>query len=148
MSTRAIVLLGLQAAFFCRVIGQVLVLLIEPAWLPSLEHWMSGALPYHILLPAQILLLMWMTMVTYDAVREEGYWHPERKATRETLRVLAIIYFIAMILRYVLTMAFLPELRWLGHTIPIVFHFVLASYLLVLSTEVVASRQASDRVTA
>ena len=136
MSARALVLVGLQAAFFCRVIGQILVLLIEPAWLPPLEHWMSGALPYHLLLPAQILLLMWMTMATYDAVREEGYWHPGSKAARDRLRVLAIIYFAAMILRYVLTMAFLPELRWLGHTIPIAFHFVLASYLLVLSTEV------------
>lgn len=136
MSTRAILLIGLQGVFFCRVIGQVLVLLIEPAWLPPLEHWMSGALPYHFLLPAQIVLLMWMTMVTYDAVRQEGHWHPAGSATRNTLRVLALIYFIAMILRYVLTMAFVPELRWLGHTIPIFFHFVLASYLLVLSMEV------------
>ena len=109
---------------------------------------MSGALPYHILLPGQILLLLLMTMVTYDAVRETGYWHPGRPATRETLRVFAIIYFIAMVLRYAMTMAFVPELRWFGHTIPIVFHFVLASYLLVLSMETVARGQAADRATA
>ena len=39
-----------------------------------------------------------------------------------------------MVLRYVLTMSLFPERRWLGSgTIPIVFHFVLATYLLVWS---------------
>lgn len=143
MNTRAMLLIGLHTAFFCRVIGQVLVLLVEPPWLPSLEHWMSGALPYFILLPGQILLLMWMTMVTYDGVRANGYWHPTRQATRETLRVLAIVYAIAMVMRYVLTMAYLPELRWHGHTIPIAFHFVLAGYLYVLGTESTGERGAA-----
>ena len=143
MSTRAKLLIVLQAAFFCRVLGQILVLLVAPPWLPSLEHWMSGALPYHVLLPGQTLLLMWMTVITYDAVREDGYWHPTRQATRETLRVLAAVYFIAIVMRYVLTMAYLPELRWLGHAIPIAFHFVLASYLLVLGTDTSPGRDAA-----
>lgn len=42
----------------------------------------------------------------------------------------------AMVLRYVLTMAMLPELHWFGHTIPIAFHFVLASYMLTLGLPV------------
>ena len=33
-----------------------------------------------------------------------------------------------MALRYVLTMIFQPEMRWLGDTIPIFFHFVLAAF--------------------
>lgn len=37
-----------------------------------------------------------------------------------------------MLLRYVLTMTFHPEMRWLGGTIPIFFHFVLAGFIFVL----------------
>ena len=148
MNPRAVGLLALQTMFLARVFGQIFALLAEPSWLPSLEHWMSGLLPYYILLPAQILLLIFMSLVTYDACRQDGYWHVRNQATRDTLRVLATIYFIAVILRYVMTMAFVPELRWLGHTIPIFFHFVLASYLLVLSTEVVERRTAPGQATA
>jgi hypothetical protein len=39
------------------------------------------------------------------------------------------IYAGAMTLRYVLTMIYRPEMRWLGGTIPIFFHFVLAAFL-------------------
>lgn len=141
MNTHAKFLLVLQALFLGRVLGQVLVVLIEPTWLPALGHWYSGLLPYHILLPAQIMLLMLMSLVSYDACRRDGYWHVSKASTRKTLRVIAIVYFAVMILRYVLTMVFVPELRWLGHTIPIFFHFVLASYLLVLS--MLAAQRAS-----
>jgi hypothetical protein len=40
------------------------------------------------------------------------------------------IYAGAMVLRYVLTMALHPDQRWLGGTIPIFFHFVLAGFFL------------------
>jgi hypothetical protein len=39
------------------------------------------------------------------------------------------IYAGAMVFRYILTMIFLPEMRWLGGTIPVFFHFVLAAFL-------------------
>ena len=133
MSTHAVWLIGLQTMFLGRVFGQILVVLVAPSWLPSLEHWYSGGLPNHLLLPAQILLLMFMSMVTYDACRQEGYWHVCKARTRRVLRVIAYVYVAAMILRYVLTMTFVPDLRWLGHLIPIFFHCVLASYILVLS---------------
>ena len=82
MSTHAVWLIGLQTMFLGRVVGQILVVLVAPSWLPSLEHWDSGLLPYHLLLPAQILLLMFMSMVTYDACRQEGYWHVCKARTR------------------------------------------------------------------
>ena len=110
--------------------------IIGPGWLPSLQHWYSGLLPYHFLLPAQILLLMLMSIVTYDAFRGDGFWHVQRHRTKRILRVIATVYFAVMILRYVLTMVLVPELRWSGHAIPILFHFVLAGYLLVLSMPV------------
>ncbi len=48
------------------------------------------------------------------------------------MRRVAYLYMAAMALRYILTMALVPDLRWFGHTIPITFHFVLASYILTL----------------
>ena len=58
MNVHAIWLTALQTLFLGRVLGQILVILTVPAWLPSPEHWYSGLLPYPVLLPAQILLLM------------------------------------------------------------------------------------------
>lgn len=138
MNGRAPVLALLQALFLGRVLGQVLVVLIAPAWLPAAEYWYSGLLPYPLLLPAQILLLMLMTLVTYDAFREQGPFHPRREAARRRLRVVACAYMAVMAARYVATMIWMPELRWFGHAIPIAFHFVLATYLLVLGQGVTA----------
>ena len=44
----------------------------------------------------------------------------------------ACVYAAGMAVRYAVRMARRPEQRWFGGAIPIVFHFVLASWLLVL----------------
>lgn len=132
MFSRAICLAILQTLFLGRVLGQILAEFAAPPWLPAVEHWQSGLLPYTVLLPAQILILMFMSLVTYDAFRQNGVWYVHKSKTKKILRRVAYLYMAAMALRYVLTMALIPELRWFGHTIPIVFHFVLASYILVL----------------
>ena len=49
------------------------------------------------------------------------------------LKWFSLVYFLAMVARYVLTMAFIPERRWFGGAIPIFFHWVLAAYLYLLS---------------
>jgi hypothetical protein len=38
-----------------------------------------------------------------------------------------------MVLRYVLRMSLYPDQRWFGGTIPIFFHYVLASFILVFA---------------
>lgn len=132
MYRRAIYLTILETLFFGRVLGQIVAELTAPAWLPSVEHWQSGLLPYPVLLAAQILILMFMTLVTYDTFRRNGVWYVHKWKTKRILSRVAYLYMAAMALRYALTMALLPELRWFGHTIPIAFHFVLASYILIL----------------
>ncbi len=132
MYRRAISLTILQTLFLGRVLGQILAELAAPPWLPSVEHWHSGLLPYPVLLPVQILILMFMSLVTYDTFRRDGLWYVRKSKTKRILRRVAYLYMAAMALRYVLTMWLLPELRWFGHTIPIAFHFVLASYILIL----------------
>jgi hypothetical protein len=43
------------------------------------------------------------------------------------------VYFVAMVVRYVWTVALAPGRRWFDGAIPIVFHWVLALYVYVLS---------------
>jgi hypothetical protein len=133
VSAKAFLLWTLQSLFLLRVLGQVYVGLYAPAWLPSWPEWYSGLLPYPLLLPAQILLLMGMTVISYDNTRGAGRFHVESDRVRRRLRWIAAIYAAIMALRYVLTMALAPEMRWLHGTIPIAFHFVLAGYIASLT---------------
>jgi hypothetical protein len=133
VSLRPVLLWSLQGLFMLRVLGQVYVGLYAPAWLPPWPEWYSGLLPYPLLLPAQILLLMWMTMISYDNTRRTGCFHVESERIRRRLRWLAAIYAGIMAMRYVLTMALAAEMRWLHGTIPIAFHFVLAGYIAALT---------------
>ncbi len=64
MSTAAL-LWTTTALFLLRVVGQIEVWLLAPDWLPPMQAWYSGLLPYPLLLPAQILLLMLMPVLAY-----------------------------------------------------------------------------------
>lgn len=130
---KPVILWVLQGLFLLRVLGQVYVGLYAPAWLPPWPEWYSGLLPYPLLLPAQVLLLMWMTMISYDNTRGAGRFCVESARVRRRLRWFAVLYAAVMAVRYVLTMALAPEMRWLHGTIPIVFHWVLASYIAALT---------------
>jgi len=123
-------LLGL---FVLRVVGQIVVGLLSPAWLPPWREWYSGLLPYPLLLPAQLALIAWMVALNVQNTTGTGRWRVESPRVRRVLRVLAGLYAGAMLLRYVLTMVLVPEMRWLHGTIPIVFHWVLAAYVAVLA---------------
>jgi hypothetical protein len=46
----------------------------------------------------------------------------------------AVVYAVAMAVRYVVRMTRRPAQRWFGGTIPIVFHWVLASFVAVLGS--------------
>lgn len=133
MSTKALILWTLQGLFLLRVLGQIYVGLYAPALLPPWPEWYSGLLPYSLLLPAQLLLLMWMTVVSSDNARGAGRFHVESDRMKRRLRWIATLYAAAMALRYALTMALEPEMRWLHGTIPIAFHFVLAGYIAALT---------------
>ena len=113
--------------FAVRVFGQALVITRAPQWLPSNEHWYSGLMPYRYLLPAQLALLAVMAVITFDVYRDQGLFTADWWArAAPPLAVLSWVYFAAMVVRYVLTMALCPELRWFRRTIPIWLHMVLA----------------------
>jgi len=125
---------SLLALFFLRVLGQIIVVLFSPRWLPPISQWYSGLLPYRLLLPIQIALLFVMGMVCRDVMRGEGFFAVPRSRLGQGLVWFSYIYFSSMVARYVIQMTLRPDQRWFGGTIPILFHCVLAAFLFVLGS--------------
>lgn len=136
MSARqtAFLLWLLLALFLCRVVGQLVVVLYAPSFLPPMEEWYSGLMPYRYLLPSQILIIALFTKIASDLSRGRGFWTQPKPTLGLWFRSVGIVYFLSMIVRYVLRMSWYPEQRWFGGTIPIVFHWVLATYIIVLGS--------------
>jgi len=114
---------------FGRVIGQVIVYLYAPRWLPPMDEWQSGLLPYPVLLVSQAVVLTFMTLICVDFVRTRGFFFEPHPAGGVFSVWFAYVYFGGMIVRYIVTMTRRPERRWFGGTIPIVFHSIMAAFL-------------------
>lgn len=134
MSARrtAFLLWVLLALFLCRVVGQLVVVLYAPSFLPPMQEWYSGLIPYRYLFPSQILIIVLFAKIALDIARGTGFWAQTKPTLGRWLRNLGIVYFLSMVVRYVLRMSWYPEERWFGGTIPIIFHWVLATYIIVL----------------
>lgn len=119
--------------FFLRVVGQALVALAGVTVLPPMSEWYSGLLPYRLLLPVQVAMLALQAAISLQFARGHGVFVTPRPRVGRVLIALSAVYFLAMALRYAVTMTWYPERRWLGTgTIPIAFHWVLAGYLFTL----------------
>ncbi len=131
MSTRQariVVLWTCVGLFLLRVLGQIEVVLLAPIWLPPMEQWYSGLLPYPVLLPAQIVILMLMTGLVMREMRR-----PYVARNREWLRIVSLIYFAVMLARLIVQYLRGADDVIAAGGIPIAFHWVLALFLLVLS---------------
>ena len=111
-----------------RVLGQLIVVVRAPRWLPPMAQWQSGLVPYPVLLAVQAVVVSLMIWISIDESRRAGYWfepHP-----RLGLLVLwwSYLYAGAMVVRYIARMKRRPDQRWLGGAIPIVFHTVVAAF--------------------
>lgn len=125
----AAVLWLLTGLFFLRVLGQVLVVFARVRFLPPMTEWYSGLIPYRVLLPTQVAILALMTKINLDLSTDTGLFSAPRRGFGRFLRRFSIVYFLAMVARYGISMTLHPERRWFGGSIPIVFHWVLAAYL-------------------
>jgi hypothetical protein len=113
---------------FGRVVGQLVVAWAAPRWLPPFEQWQSGLLPYPILVIGQAVVLTLMVWISIDFSRGAGFWvEPHSRLGRAALWW-SYLYFGAMIVRYVVRMARRPDQRWVGGTIPIIFHMIVAAF--------------------
>lgn len=116
------VLWGLLLLFVLRVAGQALVYFFGVTFLPPMEKWYSGLMPYPYLLPTQILIILLYGKVCVDFSTGSGFFVQPRPRLGKGLLVFGSLYFITMIVRLIV---------WRQHYIPIFFHWVLASFFLV-----------------
>jgi hypothetical protein len=114
---------------FARVIGQLVVVLFAPRWLPPMEQWQSGLLPYPVLLASQIVVLTFMVLISADFARGAGFFVQPHPRGGTFAVWFGCAYFAGMIVRYIIRMKRHPDQRWLGGTIPIVFHSFVAAFL-------------------
>jgi len=113
-----------------RVVGQLVVVLRAPRWLPPMEQWQSGLLPYPVLLVAQIVVLTLMIWISIDVTKGQGYFvDPRRPDMGRAIVGFSYVYFGGMVVRYIIWMWRRPDQRWFGGTIPIIFHSFVAAFL-------------------
>ena len=121
-------LLGL---FVLRVAGQALVACCGVGFLPPMTAWYSGLLAYEYLLPAQLAIIAFMTKICLDFTRGQGFFARPRRFFAVYWLAFGCIYLAVKVLRYPVQMVLLPESRWLGGTLPIFFHWVLAAFVIL-----------------
>jgi hypothetical protein len=122
------VFLGL---FCLRVLGQILVAFFDVSFLPPMEQWYSGLLAYPYLLASQILIIGLMMRINVDFTRGHGLFVRSHPWFGQGVLYFGYAYLAVMIVRYLVTMWLYPDQRWFGGSIPIVFHWMLASYVIL-----------------
>lgn len=122
-------LLWLLLGLFClRVVGQPLAAVLDLPLLPPFEAWHGGALPYPVLVAAQVAIVAlyaWMARGIGG-----GRTRPRRRLGRALL-LLGGVYLAFLAARLVLGATVLADSRWWSARIPTVSHLVLAAFLLV-----------------
>lgn len=116
----------LFALFVLRVVGQILAATIAPAWLPPMTRWYSGLMPYRYLLPAQILFIVVMIAMMMGVAGGASALGPR---AGQWIVWASYVYALGMVVRSIRYATASPEKR--GVLIPIIFHFVLATFLFV-----------------
>ncbi len=106
-----------------RVLGQGLVAFFHVDFLPPMDAWYSGLIPYPMLLSIQIAILAVQARVSRDLWRSSGYFAVRRPRAGGWLCRFSYLYFAVILARFFLTST---------HRIPIFFHWVLAAYVFLL----------------
>jgi hypothetical protein len=122
----------LLTLFCLRVIGQILVAFLHVSFLPPMEEWYSGLIPYPWLLMSQFFIILVFGKVCIDFTRGHGGFVVPRRALGSGLLTFGSLYFGVMVVRYVIRMSLYPQERWMGGSIPIFFHWILASFILLV----------------
>ena len=130
----AVALWLLLALFVCRVAGQALVFFFDVGFLPPMAAWQSGLIDYPWLLASQLAIVLVLGRICLDFSRGRGIAVVPRRCLGQGLLVLGGLYLLAMATRYGVRMALYSQERWTGGSIPTLFHWVLAGFLLVRGT--------------
>jgi hypothetical protein len=122
--TRAQLLWVLLGLFALRVAGQLFVVSGRAPFLPPMDAWQSGLLPYPLLLASQAIILVLFAIVCLQFSRGRGYFVRPHHWLGTPLWGFGCLYALAMIVRYGILQI---------DIIPVIFHLVLATFLLVLA---------------
>jgi sterol desaturase/sphingolipid hydroxylase (fatty acid hydroxylase superfamily) len=117
------VLLGL---FVVRVAAQPLARLTRWSALPAFESWQSGALPYALLFPGQLLLIAFMASI---AARVSSGAIAQSPRKGRILLGIAALYAMAAVGRLILGATVLQGHWWFDAPLPSMFHIVLAAFV-------------------
>jgi uncharacterized protein len=118
--------------FALRVVGQLVVLLAAPSWLPPMDRW--NLMPYRLLLPIQLGFLAVMCWICIGLLVDDGFVAEPHRGFGVFAVGLSVVYAGSMAIRYAVRMRRRPGERWFGGAIPIVFHIVLAAFLFTYGT--------------
>ncbi|HXT70106.1 MAG TPA: hypothetical protein VN700_10150 [Vicinamibacterales bacterium] len=102
-----------------RVAGQLIVATLAPSWLPPMERWQSGLVPYWFLLMSQAVVLYLMFSISIDFTRGRGYWVEPHASLGAIAYCWSYLYAAAMLVRSTTRMR---------RPIPIFFHTVVAAF--------------------
>jgi putative CocE/NonD family hydrolase len=97
-----------------------------------MEEWYSGLIPYPWLLLSQFLIILLYSKVCIDFTRGQGFFVVPRRALGLSLLRFGSVYFAVMVARYMIRMSLYPHERWVGGSIPVFFHWILASFILLV----------------
>lgn len=124
-----VVALSILLGLFCfRVLAQLLQRYLELPFLPPFDAWQSGAVPYGVLLASQILVIVFYAWILQRIAARRT--NPNRLQGR-LFFVTGLLYFLAMVLRLAIGLTGLSGHHWFHSYLPILFHFVLAGYLII-----------------
>jgi len=131
MKTARVLMWSCVALFAARVVGQLEALLLAPEWLPDMDAWYSGLMPYPALLPAQIAILMLMSATAWNRRIRSGAFARANPRGAGALRIVAGLYFTVMAVRLGVNVIDHGAEFWRHGAIPVAFHWVLALFVLV-----------------
>ena len=118
----------LTALFAFRVLMQPLVWKWPIKMLPSFDQWHSEAMPYGVLLFLQLIILGLMILGCFK-IPNLG----TNQIVSRILLVLGWLYAVAMVSRLIIGLFELSPKLWFKGAVPTTFHFVLLSYIMILS---------------
>ena len=119
---------SLLALFVLRVAGQAMVAFYGVPWLPPMERWYSGLMPYEYLLPSQIALIVLTAKICADFTRRRGFFVQPRRFFGAQWLWFGWVYLAVMLIRLAVQLAYAPG----APLIPIFFHWVLASFVIAV----------------
>ena len=120
---------ALAALFILRVYVQLVQVSFPVDWMPELDDWHSGMLPYPILFVFQLCIIGCMIQLM-RAVRK-GTIRPRRWKYRACF-IFGGAYFVFTLFRWTAALAVLAEDPSLSTAMPAFFQIVLAGFMLLL----------------